>query len=167
MRAKEIAEFISQQIEPLPAIHSYGARYRVSATLTDGTHLPCVVVESASRLVDLAIRRFDETRSDKSLHRSVGYRAIVKTFVTHGNSVNDYDIQSLAISPFAIPLARAGEIGGETSMSWTEFYATMTDGTEFRFGTQFSIEFFNMPTGYVATEISEDCASDPQREAAT
>ena len=46
MRAKEIVAFISEQIEPLPAIHPSGERYRVSATLTDGTHLQCVVVES-------------------------------------------------------------------------------------------------------------------------
>ena len=42
-------------------------------------------------------------------------------------------------------------------MSWTEFYATMTDGTEFRFGTQFSTEFFDMPIGYVATNIRRLC----------
>ena len=107
MRAEEIIAFVSKQIEALPAYHQYGERYRVSTTLSDGTQLPCVVVESAARLVDLAIKRFDETRSDKSLHSSVGYRAIVKTFVTNGNSVNDYDLQSLTVSPFAIPLANA------------------------------------------------------------
>jgi hypothetical protein len=153
MRVKEIIAFVKQQIEPLPAHGPYGERYRVTATLTDGTHLPCVVVESAARMVDLAIRRFDETRIDKSLHRSVDYRAIVKSFVTRGNTINDYDLQSLAISPFAIPLVRWREIGGETSMGWTEFYATMTDGTEFRFGTGYCDEFFQMPTGYVATDI--------------
>jgi hypothetical protein len=38
-------------------------------------------------------------------------------------------------------------------MSWTEFYATMRDGKEFRFGTTFWVEFFNMPDGYTATDI--------------
>jgi hypothetical protein len=151
MRHEDIVAFVKKSVEPLPPCHPYGERYRVAATLNDGTCLPCVVVESASRTVDLAIKRFDETR--KSSDPYMGYRGIVKSFVTHGNAVNDYDLRELSLSRFAIPLARAREIGGETSMSWTEFYATMQDGREFRFGTTFLTEFFDMPDGYSASDI--------------
>ena len=80
----------------------------------------------------------------------MGYRAIVRSFVTRGNTVNDYDLRELSISPHAIPLSRMKEIKGGTSMSWTEFYAMMTDGKKFRFSTQFLTEFFDMPPGHSA-----------------
>jgi hypothetical protein len=40
-------------------------------------------------------------------------------------------------------------------MSWTEFYAIMKDGKEFRFGTTFLIEFFDLPQGYMAADIEK------------
>lgn len=69
--------------------------------------------------------------------------------------MNDYDIRELAPSPFAIPLARVREIGGETSMSWTAFTVTRSDGSQFQFGTTFLTEFFEMPPGYSATDITK------------
>ena len=150
MKATEIAAFV-RNMEPLPAYPPYGPRYRVSASLTDGTLLPCVVIEGVEPTVDLAIRRFDETRDAED--RYMGYRGIVKVFVAQGNTVNDYDIASLSPSANAIPLARMREIGGETSMSWTEFYAEMKDGQEYRFGTTYLTEFFAMPDGYTASDI--------------
>lgn len=151
MKAAEIIEFVRANVEPLPAHAPYGERYRVSATLTDGTVLPCVVIEGTDSIIDLAIKRFSDTQTSKYPH--MGYRSIVKTFVAHGNTVNDYDLGSLSLSPNAILLARIREIGGETSMSWTEFYAQMKDGAEFRFGTRFLTEFFAMPNGYTASDI--------------
>jgi hypothetical protein len=153
MRREDIVAFVKREVEPLPASAPYGERYRVSATLTDGTRLPCVVVERASFAVELAIRRFEESRNSDDPY--MGYQALVRSFVTQGNTVNDYDLRELSLSPFAIPLARAREIGGETSMSWTEFYATMRDGREFRFGTSFLMEFFGMPEGYTASNITK------------
>jgi hypothetical protein len=150
--AADIIRFVQKRIEPLPEVPSHGLRYRVSATLTDGTHLPCVVIESAERYLDLAIKRFDDTR--KSSDPYMGYRAIVSVFVTQGNRLNDYDIRDLAPSPFAIPLARMREINGETAMSWTAFTATMSDGAQFLFGTTFLTEFFDMPHGYSGTDIT-------------
>jgi hypothetical protein len=155
MRTEEIVEFIRKNIEPLPANPPHGESYRAAATLKDGLHLPCVVFESASRYVELALKRFDETRRDNNLGFMMDYPSIVRSFVATGNTVNDYDIRDVAVSPFAIPLARAREIGGETSMSWTGFYATMTDGTEFCFGTTYSMEFFEMPPGYTARDIKK------------
>ena len=144
--------FVKRNVEPLPALAPYGERYRVSGILTDGTSLPCIVVESALLTVDLALKRFEQTKTSDDPH--MGYHAIVRSFVTKGNTVNDYDLRVLSISPHAIPLSRMREIKGETSMRWTEFYAMMTDGKEFRFGTQFLTEFFDMPPGYSAANIA-------------
>lgn len=151
MRPKDIIEFVKKYVEPLPAYPPYGERYRVSAMMTDGTSLPCVVIESAPRIIDLALKRFEETRT--SLDPYSGYRAIVNSFVTSGNRVNDYDLKQLAISPYAMPPSRIQEIKGGTSMGWTGFCVRMKDGMEFRFGTTFLVEFFDMPPGYSAADI--------------
>jgi hypothetical protein len=151
MRTEDIIEFVKKNVEPLPAYPPYGERYRVAAIMSDGTPLPCVVIEGASIIVDLALKRFEETRNSPDPY--MGYRAIVKSFVTKGNTINDYDLKELTFSPHAIPLSRMQEIKGETSMGWTEFYAEMKDGTEFRFGTTFLTEFFDMPSGYSAADI--------------
>lgn len=151
MQSEEIVSFVKAHVEPLPAQTPFGERYRVSATLSDGTFLPCVVVEGSQPTVDLAIKRFEE--ADDSDDRFRGYRPIIKLFVTGGNCVNDYNIKALAPSPFAIPLARLYEIRGETSMGWTAFRAVMADGKEFDFGTLCLTEFFEMPSGYSANDI--------------
>ncbi|MCP3929440.1 MAG: hypothetical protein GY705_10105 [Bacteroidetes bacterium] len=152
MESKDILKWIKRNIKP---IHDsiYGNRYRCAAILNDGLYLPCVVISSSKAKVDLAFSRFDETRNDKKLHKSVGYRSIVESFVTGGNNLNHYDIKELFLSNFDIPLSRLAEINGETAMGWTEFYATMEDGKEFCFGTTFNIEFFSMPEGYKASSI--------------
>lgn len=152
MDVSEIIAFV-RSVEALPAIPPCVPRYRVSASLNDGTHLPCVVIEGAEPRVDLAIKRFKDTL--RSRDPMMGYRRIVTSFVTQGNTVDAFDIGSLSSSPCAIPLARMREIGGETSMSWTEFYARMKDGAEYRFGTTFLTEFFAMPEGYSAGDIVE------------
>jgi hypothetical protein len=151
MKGTEIIASVRNNVEPRPARAPDGPHYCVSASLTDGTILPCVVIEGAEQTVDLAIKRFDDTRKSKDPHMS--YRNIVKTFVAQGNRVNDYDLNSLSVSSHAIPLARMKEIGGETSMSWTEFYALMKSGKEFRVGTTFLTECFAMPDGYTASDI--------------
>jgi hypothetical protein len=161
MRREEIAEFLKKHIEPLPPSRFYGASFRVSVTLKDGLCLPCVVFQNASEVVDFAIKRFDETRGNKSLNVIQDYRAIVRSFVTSGNSLNDYDVREIGISPFAIPLARLMEIRGETSMSWTAFTAVMNDGREFQFGTTFLMEFFEMPDGYTASDIKKIIPAAP------
>ena len=167
MRQAEIAEFVKSNVVPLPPLNSDLERYRVSAVLNDGILLPCVVIQARRSLVDLAVRRFQETR--KSDDPFMGYRAIVSSFVTKGNCVNDYDLRELRLSECAIPLERLREAGGETTMAWTQFYATMSDGKEFCFGTSFLFEFFDMPEGYRASDIvsvrpaPRDTRSDGER----
>jgi hypothetical protein len=150
---EDVATFVQKNVEPLPASPPFGERYRVAATLIDGTRLPCVVVESASKWVDLAVRRFEQSKNSSDVY--MGYRAIVSRFVAKGSRIDIQDLRELAVSPFAISLAHLHEIRGETSMSWTQFRALMTDGEEFKFGTPFRTEFFEMPKGYSATEIAK------------
>jgi hypothetical protein len=160
MNDADIGTFARTNLEAIEDLYG-GSAYRCSATLTDGLHLPCVLVSSAERLVTLAKERFEETRTDGLLpevKRRLGfgmqYDDIIKTFVAGGNCINSYDIANLEKSRFAIPVARMKEIKGETSMSWTQFSAVMKDGREFFFGTAYLTEFFSMPEGYTADDIA-------------
>ncbi len=159
MNEEAIISYAKSELERLENTYG-GPAYRCAAVLKDGVKLPCVLLVSAEAVTELALRRFDETRADEALSKSkrrfgagMQYRDIVKSFVTSGNCVNAYDIERLEKSPFAIPLARFKEIKGETSMSWTQFTATMKDGREFAFGTTYLTEFFHMPDGYVGDDI--------------
>lgn len=153
MEIEEIRKYIKQNIKPLCGYSGKEKLYRCSTTLTDGTILPCVVIQEAKYHLRLALKRFEETSKDKKLHTSVGYKSIVRTFVCDGNKLNYDDIKELKESIHAIPIERMNEIGGETTMGWTEFNAIMDDGTEFSFGTPFETMFFDMPEGYTANRI--------------
>ena len=148
---KEIASYLKKNIKLDNSVD--GPIYRCSAILTDGTFLSCVIFQEIEKKVNLAIKRFDETRADKSLHKSVGYRAIVESFVCNGNRLSSWVIKELQPCPYAISGERVSEIGGETSMGWTEFICEMEDGKTFCFGTTFDIWFFEMPEGYSADRI--------------
>jgi hypothetical protein len=152
MTPEAIATFLKNEVDPLPD-DIYGPRFRCSATLGDGTHLPCVVVQDSEKQVDLAIRRFKETADSPSWRRGrrrsgSGYRDIVRAFAAAGNRLNHYDIENLALSPHALPLHLLRQVEGETSMAWTQFQVEMRDGSTFNFGTAFLMEFFHLPDGY-------------------
>ena len=137
---------------------SYGLGYRAAAYLNDGTYLPCVIFRNPSTVVNLAIRRFKEEQSGKSIFAKssgLGYYDIVKNFVTNGNCVNDYDILKVELSKYAFPMATINQIKGETKMGWTGFVARMTDGKQFAFGTDFYFSFFDMPANYTPDDIIE------------
>ena len=155
MEIKEIRKYVEENIQPLCGYSGKEQLYRCSATLVDNTILPCVVIQDSKYRLRLALKRFEETRKDKKLHPSVGYESVVKSFVCFGNSLNYYEIKDLRPSIYAIPIERAREIGGETSMGWTEFDAVMDDGKEFSFGTTFETMFFDMPEGYTAERIEK------------
>lgn len=161
MKHADLAAYASAEVQPLE--DSLGARtYRCAARLTDGLYLPCVVLESAAARVGLAIRRFEETIADsrgsllprRRKFHGLTYRDIVATFAASGNHLNHFDIASVEPSPFAIPAARLAEVRGETSMAWTQFTGVMRDGAEFTFGTSFLMEFFQMPQGYIDTDVA-------------
>ena len=154
---EEIITFLKDNIEPIPD-QIYGDGYRAAVTLTDGLYLPCVLFRSSDKLVELAVRRFKEERSGKSVFArssGMGYKEIVKTFVATGNCINHYSIAKVEASDFAFPLQTLRQINGETKMGWTGFIATMKDGKQFAFGTSFLVDFFTMPQGYLPTDITE------------
>lgn len=147
MNGTEIVQFLEANVEP---IHDalYGPRYRASAQLTDGTDLPCVVFQSKRRLVDLALRRFEELKPTPSQHRNV-----VGSFVATGGNVDFYQLKHIALSPFAWPQSMLKTIHGETSMGWTAFVVEMNDGRFFSYGTSFNFEFFDLPKGCTYLDI--------------
>lgn len=156
-QSEDIIKFLKDNIQPLED-NIYGPGYRASVYLTDGTFLPCVLFRNTKPVVSLAIRRFEEEQTGKSIFSrssGLGYHEIVKTFVAHGNCINDYDIDIVEKSRFAFPLDIQKQIRGETTMGWTGFAAKMKDGKYFGFGTTFHWEFFQMPDGYSADDIKE------------
>jgi hypothetical protein len=154
--SKVISQFLKSGVEPFPD-SIYGVGFRCSVYLTDGTYLPCVMLRSATPLVDLAVRRFEEEKRGRGIFRSdktEGYKTIVSQFVASGNHVNHYDIAKVEPSRYAIPLSLLRQIEGETTMSWTGFALEMNDGKCFAFGTTFLTEFFNLPDGYAFADVA-------------
>ena len=154
---EDIISFLKDNVEHMED-NAYGLGYRASAYLADGTFLPCVIFRNPETVVNLAIRRFKEAQTGKGIfNRSsgLGYYEIVKTFVTNGNCLNDYDIDRVEKSKFAFPLTIQSQIRGETTMGWTGFAAKMKDGKYFGFGTTFHWEFFQMPENYSVDDIEE------------
>src|SRR5580692_7753214 len=131
MKDSEIAAFVKANVEPLTdAI--YGERYRVSAYLTDGTYLPCVVIQSKLKQVELAKRRFDQLKGQPDQ-----YHMVVGSFAAWGSRIAYYDISRVEVSRFAWPLSTLKNIQGETMMGWTAFVVEMGDGKRFSFGSSF------------------------------
>jgi len=153
---KELVKWLHDQIPPAKD-EILGPNHRAAAYLTDGTFLPCVCFRNPERGIDLAIRRFEETRTDPSLHHSVNYRSIVKSFTTAGSRLSAWDIARVEKSRFAIPAALRDRIysAGETRMSWISFVGKMQDETEHWFGSTFHVEFFEMPVGYSGGQLVE------------
>ena len=149
MTPAEMATFVVQNIEPL-ADKIYGNRYGVAAHLIDGTYLPCVVLQSKEDQANLALRRFKDLRWKREQ-----YRSVVEVFVSGGSRVAEYHLQNVEISPFAWPLEILRNIHGETTMGWTAFVAEMKDGTLYSYGTQFNFEFFDLPSGYLHSDIAK------------
>jgi hypothetical protein len=157
LNQEEIIQFLKNNIEPLENSF-YGNGYRASVYLNDGTFLPCVTFRNSNPIVDLAVRRFKEESSGKSIFKKssgLGYRDIVKTFVASGNCINHYDISKITDSKFAFPVNIQKEIRGETAMSWTAFVAKFNDGRLLSFGTSWNIEYFDLPEGYKTKNIIE------------
>jgi hypothetical protein len=144
---------IVKTIEPL--MHpTYGNRYRCALTLKDGTFLPCAVVLSKSSRVELAKRRINEVLNGQG---KIGGQdplgQIVETFVASGNRVADYDVKSATESKHAIPISLLSKIEGETTMGWTGWVFEMDDGKLFAYGSPFSKEFFDLPSGYQFEDV--------------
>ena len=131
--------------------------YRASVYLVDDTYLPCVVFRNQNDRFELALHRFEETRNNKKLHESVGYEAVVKSFVLRGNRLADYSITKIKPSPYVLAdkfIKKLWE-AGETRMGSTQFVAEMQDGKRFNFNGNINYHFFQMPNGYTSSQIKE------------
>jgi hypothetical protein len=142
MKKSEIINFLKSNIEPLPD-NIFGNRYRASVHLTDGTYLPCVVFQSKTKQLELALKRFEQLKNQPGQ-----YRKVVETFIASGSHLADYDILSVEPSPFAWSLNLLKTIHGETVMGWTAFVVEMDDGKRFSYGTSYRMEFFDIPNNY-------------------
>lgn len=146
---------IKNTIEPLKD-DIYGPLYRCSLTLRDGTFLPCAVLQSRERLVELAKRRIKEDMVRKgNLNVPDPYGTIVSSFVAKGNRVNDYEVRSASESKYAIPLSLLSQIQGETKMGWTGWVFKMKDGKLFSYGSIFLFEFVQLPENYSFADVAE------------
>ncbi len=134
----------------------FGPMYRAAAVLNDGTEIPCLTFKSKRKLVELAKRRIKEEIDGKGFLRgSDPYGQIVSVFAAGGNRVNDYDIAKISASKHAIPNDLRAKIHGETFMGWTGWVFEMTDGKLFQFGSSFSFDYFDMPTGYGFNDVAK------------
>jgi hypothetical protein len=151
----EFIKEIKNTIEPLKD-DIYGPLYRCSLTLRDGTFLPCAVLQSRERLVELAKRRINEEMGRKgNLNVSDPYGSIVSSFVAKGNRVNDYEVRSASESKYAIPLSLLSQIRSESRMGWTGWVFKMKDGKLFSYGSTFRFEFFQLPENYSFADVVE------------
>lgn len=142
-------------VKPLPD-SIYGPLYRCALTLKDGTHLPCVVIQSKQKIVDLAKRRIKEELAGKGcLGGPDPYGQIVSNFATGGNRINDYDVASAEPSMFAPPISLLRQIHGETTMAWTGWVFEMTNGKLFAYGSSFRMEFLQLPEGYDFGDVAK------------
>ena len=133
----------------------FGNRYRCACTLRDGTYLPCVVLQSRSKIVELAKRRIKEEMVSKGrIGGPDPFGQVVSSFVTSGNRIADYDVVATEKSPFAISQTLLSKIHGETWMSWTGWVFEMNDGCLFSCGSTFDYEFFPLPDGYGFQDVS-------------
>lgn len=146
---------ILKTIEPIED-DIYGPRYRCSLTLKDGTFVPCAILQSKSRIVDLATRRIKEEMTGKGrLGGADPYRQMVASFVTGHNRIAEYDVLSASESKYAIPLPLLAQIHGETTMGWTGWVFRMKDGRLFSYGSSFRMEFFELPDGYDFSNVRD------------
>jgi hypothetical protein len=146
---------IIDTIEPLED-SIYGPKYRCALTLKDGTELPCAILQSKNKIVELAKRRIKEEQTGKGI---IGghdpYGQIVSVFVAGGNRINDYDVVDATPSRFAPPLSLLRQIHGETTMAWTGWVFEMNDGRLFSYGSSFSMEFFQLAEGYSFNDVAK------------
>jgi len=153
---QNIIKYLKENIEPFED-NIYGPGYRVSVYLTDGTYLPCVIFRNSAKVRSLTINRFKESKNENNIFNTasvIDYYNIIGSLITC-NCLNVYNIAKVEKSPYAFPISIQKQIQGETTMGWTYFVAKMKDGMNIGFGTNLYTDFFDMPQGYSAGDISE------------
>ncbi len=152
---KLILDYLKTDGESWPS-SIYGERFRCSASLSDETFLPCVMLSKSDNMTELALRRFEDEKKGKGIftfNSGDSYKKIVKHFVTSGNRLNHYDILKLEPTKYAPPLSLLKQIEGETTMAWTGWVFEMRNKKLFAYGTSFSMEFFGLPDSYTFDDV--------------
>ena len=161
MDIKKIRKYIKGNFTPTRLPGRYGDErelYCCSATLLDGTLLPCIVVQESEHRVQNAVDMFKARAKDKDPFN--GYRATVEGYVCSGNQLSYLDIKELRPSVHAIPSERLREIQ-ETAMGYIAFTAIMDDDKQFTFATCApSPLFFEMPKGYSGSRMKKIICAD-------
>lgn len=155
MTPEEKMAYLKTHIEPLYSSDN-GNIFRAAVYLTDGTYLPCVRILNPQHIASQAAKGFDETKKGRRFFKQksrLAYMQIVEPFVTAGNKVNEYDIDRIQMSVFALPGAILRQIKDERAMSRTGLCLRMKDGKVFGFGSCFLFNFFQMHPGYPPADI--------------
>lgn len=126
----EVFQNLYNTIAPLEHVYYASRRpYPCSATLIDGSFLPCVLV-------------FPKISGGDEPQRT-----------NFGNTLRPSQIAELIPSKYSLPNELRARIQGETKMGWTMWVYEMTDGKLFHYGTSFSTEFFDLPDGYRFSDV--------------
>lgn len=148
--SREFADYLKKNYTSYEKDHGSKV-YRLAAYLKDGTYIPCVEFKSEYKYIIHSIDRLKDIGNEE-YHTQY---STVSAFVASGNRVNDYDIEKVEKSRYAVPQNILNQIKGETKMGWTGFSAKMKDGKYLAFGTSFNFEFFNIPEPYTFDEVEE------------
>jgi hypothetical protein len=172
MKPLDVWSWLRVRCEPIP-FHFGGIGYRAAADLWDGTELRCVLFAPAQAVASQLNSRLVESRTlaltDPSLPAAERQFEVLKQFACRGNRVDSEDIAVLRESAHAIPYGKIENGVIETSDGLKRFGARMEDGKVFSFATERGYEFFAMPPGYSAAQITEiiaarDVLAQPLRE---
>jgi len=141
------------RVEPI-SDSIFGPRYRCELTLKDGTCIPCAVLQSKSKRIELAKRRIAEEMTGKG---KIGgpdpFGQLLAVLVASGNRISSFAVASAIPSRFAPSLTLMRRIEGETTMGWTGWVFEMKDGKLFSYGSGFGMEFLNLPEGYEFDDV--------------
>ncbi|WP_140979817.1 hypothetical protein [Bradyrhizobium guangdongense] len=134
-------DFVKQILSTVEPIEdpTFGPRFRCSLTLKDGTFLPCAVIQSKARLIELAKRRIREEMTGRGIIGGADpFGQIIASFVASKNQVADYSVAAATESKYAIPQSLLSQIHGETTMGWTGRVFKMKDERLFSYGSPFN-----------------------------
>jgi len=156
-REKGIIDFLLAEIEPVFDFYSGEKSYPASARLHDGTYLPCVAFKPASRLVDRAIRKFEEAKDGTA---RITYREMVHLQCCIHNMISPHNVEIVTRSPYALSAQHLEILHSAFEAlqldpvgNYLPFVAEMVDGKRFNFYFVPETQFLDIPEGYDATQI--------------
>ncbi|MBC7768700.1 MAG: hypothetical protein H7124_07925 [Phycisphaerales bacterium] len=145
-----LARLAQTGIEEVP-VEFGGPGHRCSVWLTDGTHLPCILMERVGPYADRLREIVDqELRGEGSYALTANpVREALKTQFAGSNHVTLHDVARIEPSPFAIPMRLLRQVSGETATDLWLFSLETADARRFTFrGSHLAqMLFFDLPEG--------------------